>query len=103
MSQAMQGRVRIHAKYAWSRGGPLRVGEAPLRLAAVDRPGKVEAELLFGEHGWSGELAAGRNPGDNIIGGNILAAADRFRRQSEGAHILLKEVPDAERFGVAEI
>ena len=26
-----------------------------------------------------------------------------FRRQSAGAHILLKEVPDAERFGVAEI
>src|SRR5665811_101944 len=41
--------------------------------------------------------------GDNIIEGSILAAADRFRAQSEGAHILLKEVPDAERFGVAEI
>ena len=41
--------------------------------------------------------------GDNIIEGNILAAADRFRAQSGGAHILLKEVPDAERFGVAEI
>ena len=41
--------------------------------------------------------------GDNVIQGNILAAADRFRGQSEGAHILLKEVPDAERFGVAEL
>src|ERR1035441_849270 len=41
--------------------------------------------------------------GDNIIEGSILAAADRFRAQSEGAHILLKEVTDAERFGVAEI
>ena len=41
--------------------------------------------------------------GDNIIEGNIRAAADRFREQAEGAHILLKEVPDAERFGVAEI
>jgi len=41
--------------------------------------------------------------GDNIIEGNILAAADRFRRQSDGAHILLKEVTDAERFGVAQI
>jgi len=29
--------------------------------------------------------------GDNIIEGNILAATDRFRRQSEGAHILLKD------------
>lgn len=41
--------------------------------------------------------------GDNIIEGNVLAAADEFRRQSSGAHILLKKVPDAERFGVAEI
>src|SRR3954469_17643272 len=41
--------------------------------------------------------------GDNIIEGNIREAADRFRAQSEGAHILLKEVPDAERFGVAEL
>jgi glucose-1-phosphate thymidylyltransferase len=41
--------------------------------------------------------------GDNIIEGNILAATDRFRQQSEGGHILLKEVTDAERFGVAEI
>jgi glucose-1-phosphate thymidylyltransferase len=41
--------------------------------------------------------------GDNIIEGSIRAAADQFRRQSAGAHILLKEVPDAERFGVAEV
>ena len=41
--------------------------------------------------------------GDNIIEGNILEAANRFREQSAGAHILLKEVQDAERFGVAEI
>ena len=41
--------------------------------------------------------------GDNIIQGNIRAAADRFRSQPRGAHILLKEVVDAERFGVAEV
>jgi len=41
--------------------------------------------------------------GDNIIEGSIREAADRFRQQSEGAHILLKEVEDAERFGVAEV
>ena len=41
--------------------------------------------------------------GDNIIEGGIRDAADRFRRQSAGAHILLKEVVDAERFGVAEV
>jgi len=41
--------------------------------------------------------------GDNIIERNIFAAAERFRQQPEGAHILLKEVHDAERFGVAEV
>jgi len=41
--------------------------------------------------------------GDNIIEKDIRAAADRFRQQSGGAHILLKEVSDAERFGVAEV
>ena len=41
--------------------------------------------------------------GDNIIEGNIREAADRFRQQPAGAHILLKDVPDAERFGVAEV
>src|SRR5205085_1999825 len=41
--------------------------------------------------------------GDNIIQGNILEAANRFRQQDAGAHILLKEVTDAERFGVAEV
>ena len=41
--------------------------------------------------------------GDNIIEGSIRDAAERFRKQPSGAHILLKEVHDAERFGVAEL
>jgi glucose-1-phosphate thymidylyltransferase len=41
--------------------------------------------------------------GDNIIEGSIREAADEFRAQTAGARILLKEVTDAERFGVAEI
>jgi glucose-1-phosphate thymidylyltransferase len=41
--------------------------------------------------------------GDNIIEMNICSAVDAFRRQKCGAKILLKEVSDAERFGVAEI
>jgi glucose-1-phosphate thymidylyltransferase len=41
--------------------------------------------------------------GDNIIQGSIRAAVDQFREQPGGARILLKKVPDAERFGVAEI
>ena len=41
--------------------------------------------------------------GDNIIEGDIRGAADQFRAQPSGAKILLKEVEDAERFGVAEL
>ena len=40
--------------------------------------------------------------GDNIVEKSIRDAADAFRRQERGARILLKKVPDAERFGVAE-
>jgi glucose-1-phosphate thymidylyltransferase len=41
--------------------------------------------------------------GDNIIEGNIVAAVDAFRKQGKGAKILLKEVHDPERFGVATV
>ena len=41
--------------------------------------------------------------GDNIIEGSIRGAVEDFQKQGAGAKILLKEVPDAERFGVAEI
>jgi glucose-1-phosphate thymidylyltransferase len=41
--------------------------------------------------------------GDNIIENNIRAGVHSFNSQKRGATILLKEVPDAQRFGVAEI
>ncbi len=41
--------------------------------------------------------------GDNIIEGSIAEAAQAFRAQPAGARILLKQVEDAERFGVAEL
>ena len=41
--------------------------------------------------------------GDNILEKPIKDAVDAFRKQERGARILLKEVPDAERFGVAEM
>jgi len=41
--------------------------------------------------------------GDNIIENNICEAVDQFKVQQQGAKIILKEVPDAERFGVPEI
>jgi glucose-1-phosphate thymidylyltransferase len=41
--------------------------------------------------------------GDNIIENNIIAAKESFEKQKRGAHIILKEVPDPERFGCPEL
>ena len=41
--------------------------------------------------------------GDNIIEGNIAAAARAYRHQGGGAKIILKKVPDPDRFGVPEL
>ena len=41
--------------------------------------------------------------GDNIIQRNIVQAVEDFRNQERGAKILLKKVPDPERFGVPEL
>lgn len=41
--------------------------------------------------------------GDNIIQGNIKRAAGDFFTQPSGAKLILKEVPDPERFGVASV
>jgi glucose-1-phosphate thymidylyltransferase len=41
--------------------------------------------------------------GDNIFKASIRPFVERFLAQPEGARILLKRVPDASRFGVAEL
>jgi len=41
--------------------------------------------------------------GDNIIENNIIAAKETFDKQERGAHIILKEVSDPQRFGCPEI
>ncbi|MCH9021210.1 MAG: NTP transferase domain-containing protein [Planctomycetes bacterium] len=41
--------------------------------------------------------------GDNIIQGNIRKAVGDFFTQRRGAKIILKEVPDLHRFGVAQV
>jgi glucose-1-phosphate thymidylyltransferase len=41
--------------------------------------------------------------GDNIIEGDIIKPVKDFEKQSKGAKVLLKEVSDPERFGVAEL
>ncbi len=41
--------------------------------------------------------------GDNVLEKSIKSHVDAFRKQERGARILLREVPDPERFGVAEV
>ena len=41
--------------------------------------------------------------GDNIFSASIAGPVARFREDPRGARLLLKEVPDPERFGVAEL
>lgn len=41
--------------------------------------------------------------GDNIFENSIRPFVDRYRAQESGAKILLKEVPDPQRFGVPEL
>ena len=40
--------------------------------------------------------------GDNLIEYNIIQAAESFQKQGNGAKVILKQVPDAQRFGFAE-
>ena len=54
------------------------------------------------------EFFADKNPicvilGDNIVEGSISRYVKNFQKQELGARILLKEVSDPQRFGVAEI
>lgn len=77
------GLRHLHYAYQEGEGG---IAEA-LRLAEYFADGEPICVVL----------------GDNIIEKNICDAVHTFKRQRAGAKILLKEVPDAHRFGVAEI
>jgi glucose-1-phosphate thymidylyltransferase len=41
--------------------------------------------------------------GDNILEKPIAGAVERYRKQGSGARVLLKRVPDPQRFGVARV
>lgn len=77
------GLTHIHYAYQEGEGG---IADA-LSLAAWFAEGEKICVVL----------------GDNIIEHNIVKAVKDFEKQGKGAKILLKEVPDPERFGVAEI
>jgi len=64
--------------------------------------GGIAGALALAEHFADGEPIC-VILGDNIIENNICEAVTKFKAQKEGAKIILKEVTDAQRFGVAEI
>jgi glucose-1-phosphate thymidylyltransferase len=75
----------------------------PLRLSA--RRGWHRCDAL--EYRWGTSPPASRSCvilGDNLIEGNIKSpTVEAFKQQGKGGKILLKEVHDPERFGVAEL
>ena len=64
--------------------------------------GGIAAALSLVEH-FAGPESICVVLGDNIIQGDIRATADAYRRQGRGAKILLKKVPDPQRFGVPQL
>jgi glucose-1-phosphate thymidylyltransferase len=83
-------------------GNGKHFGLAHINYTYQEGEGGIADALSLAEHFADGQKIC-VVLGDNIIEGKIRAAADRFRAQPHGAHILLKKVTDAERFGVAEV
>jgi glucose-1-phosphate thymidylyltransferase len=83
-------------------GNGKEFGLAHLNYAYQEGEGGIAEALALAEHFADGDTIC-VILGDNIIEGGIRAAVEAFARQERGARILLKQVPDAERFGVAEI
>jgi glucose-1-phosphate thymidylyltransferase len=77
-------------------------GLAHLNYTYQEGEGGIADALALAEHFADGEKTC-VILGDNLIEGSIREAVEAFERQERGARILLKQVPDAERFGVAEM
>ncbi len=75
---------------------------AHLNYTYQEGEGGIAEALGLAEHFAHGDSIA-VVLGDNLLEKSIKGAVDAFLQQSSGARILLKEVPDAERFGVAEL
>jgi glucose-1-phosphate thymidylyltransferase len=67
-----------------------------------DEAGGIAQALGLARHFAAGQRLA-VILGDNIFASEITEFVESFRQQEKGARILLKEVPDPNRFGVAEI
>lgn len=67
-----------------------------------DQAGGIAQALSLAENFSGGDRLA-VILGDNIFEDSLRDEASRYREQSSGARVLLKQVPDPQRFGVAEI
>jgi glucose-1-phosphate thymidylyltransferase len=83
-------------------GNGKQFGLADLHYTYQEGEGGIADALRLAEHFADGEKIV-VVLGDNIIEHNIRKAVGDFFTQSRGAKILLKEVEDAQRFGVADI
>ena len=77
-------------------------GLKQINYAYQEGEGGIAEALALAEHFAEGESIC-VILGDNLIEGSIALAAQDFAKQGVGAKILLKEVHDASRFGVAEL
>jgi len=83
-------------------GNGREFGLQHLNYTYQEGEGGIAAALALAEHFAEGDRIC-VVLGDNVIEGTIAPAIARFRRQPTGARIILKELPDAHRFGVAEV
>jgi glucose-1-phosphate thymidylyltransferase len=83
-------------------GNGSEFGLKHLNYAYQEGEGGIAAALSLAEH-WAAGDSVVVVLGDNLIEGNIRQAVMNFSEQEGGAKILLKEVPDPERFGVATL
>jgi len=83
-------------------GNGRQFGLSSLNYTYQEGEGGIADALSLAEHFADGQKIC-VILGDNIVEKSIHDAVDEFRKQERGAKILLKEVHDAERFGVAEI
>lgn len=77
-------------------------GLKQINYAYQEGEGGIAEALALAEHFAEGEAVC-VILGDNLIEGSIAQAVQDFEKQQVGAKILLKEVHDASRFGVAEL
>ncbi len=70
-----------------------------LHFAYQEGEGGIADALSLAKH-FAGEDLLCVYLGDNIIEDSIRTYVEKFKKQAEGAKILLKEVPECERFGV---